>query len=83
MSKQNNGGSAFPYSIREEGSEYTSESSKGMTIKDYFAGQAIIGIIANSDGLKYTDSMANAAYEIADSMLKERQKQAQPEQQKK
>lgn len=43
----------------------------GMTLRDYFAGQAIIGICVNS-GVKYFK--AETAYKIADAMLEEREK---------
>jgi hypothetical protein len=43
----------------------------GMTLRDYFAGQALLGLIKNSGvGSWY----ALQAYEIADAMIKEREK---------
>lgn len=47
----------------------------GMDLRDYFAGQAIIGIYsANEDRatMDRPDSWAETAYEIADAMMKER-----------
>jgi hypothetical protein len=46
--------------------------SNGMTLRDYFAGQALAGIYYRGS---YTDKVAAAiAYEAADAMLKERAK---------
>lgn len=48
--------------------------SNGMTLRDYFAGQAIeaVGYLAKDN---LTDSLiASLAYKIADAMLKERAK---------
>ena len=77
MSKKNNGGPAFPYVMNAENYELQDLCSEGMTLKDYFAGQVIIGIIANAEGIVCAETMANSAYAIADSMIKEREKQGQ------
>ena len=44
----------------------------GMTLRDYFAAQALLGMLAypNSDGSK--DSYARWAYDYADEMMKAR-----------
>ena len=55
----------------------------GMTLRDYFAAQAVTGLIASPDFLSPTglftgggdDVMARAAYMIADAMLAERAKE--------
>jgi hypothetical protein len=64
---QKDGGQAFPYGSYEHG------GSEGMTLRDYFAGQTITGLIdlrveANCPAI------AKRAYEIADAMLAERAK---------
>jgi hypothetical protein len=76
------GGPAFP-STNDLG-EGTTSSFMGMTLRDYFAGQAIIGIMSNDtistdfeargqkNGTFYTWELAIGAYEIADKMLKAR-----------
>ena len=47
----------------------------GMTLRDYFAGQALAGICADGGGdLRYQHELTKAAYECADAMLKEREK---------
>lgn len=48
---------------------YTFEG--GLTLRDYFAAQAIAGIMKDSTVPK---SIARRVYEIADAMLKEREK---------
>lgn len=52
--------------------------SRGMTLRDYFAGQALPGIMARGASLIATDDFAGEAarlaYEVADAMLAERAK---------
>lgn len=50
-------------------------SAPGMTLRDYFAGQALVGLL----GSPFTDTdtniaYANVAYILADAMLAERDK---------
>lgn len=53
----------------------------GMTLRDYFAAAALQGLLANNDepelpeDVHMHDYVAANAYEYADSMLKEREKQ--------
>jgi hypothetical protein len=62
------GGPAFPVKYQ----------SGGMTLRDYFAGQALAGFLAAHAGqgvsLPEDDWSATRAYEIADAMLAERAK---------
>lgn len=65
------GGSAFP---RKDG-----ELHKGMTLRDYFAGQALQGLLSSigewssgTPNLPFADRVAEDAYWIADSMLEAR-----------
>jgi hypothetical protein len=62
---------AFPHSYPAH--EYT---EAGMTLRDWFAGQALQGWIARSSGIRVADSdvMAEMVYMYADAMLGERQK---------
>ena len=49
----------------------------GMTLRDYFAGQIITGIVSNTsvwNDITSLDESAEFAYEIADKLLIERQK---------
>lgn len=52
---------------------------RGMSLRDWFAGQALTGLLASPrgtpDGSSMTDTgAASAAYLVADAMLKERSK---------
>jgi len=64
MNKINTGGSAFP----SHGSmgEVTQE---GMTLRDYFAAKAMQGLM---DAAMPMPEIAQAAYQMADDMMKER-----------
>lgn len=45
----------------------------GVTLRDWFAGQALAGICAHNDTWGLTDApLAKAAYQIADAMLSAR-----------
>ena len=67
------GGPAFPYQPGDWAVDNT-----GMTLRDYFAGQALIGILHDEDGLGSPlfqfHLRAEAAYKMADAMLAERAK---------
>lgn len=83
MSEKNNGGAAFPFQPKGPNGEPWSPEY-GMTLRDYFAGQALAGIMANNEYLLGAKKVSNAdkttsmklvaqsAYEFADAMLKER-----------
>jgi hypothetical protein len=62
------GGPAFPGAMDRHHSE-------GMTLRDYFAAQALIGICANQDNRAFIGAVpfASAAYVLADAMLKARE----------
>lgn len=45
----------------------------GMSLRDYFAGQALVGLLASSDQVVHVD-VAQTCYVYADAMLKERDK---------
>lgn len=76
----NDGGPAFPFVIRNDSDDWKS----GMTIRDWFAGMALQGMIASeSDGNgmmppyskdNWYPLTAERAYQFADAMLKEREK---------
>jgi hypothetical protein len=60
------GGSAFPTGDHPESQLY---ASTGMTLRDYFAAKAMPYMLGVS-----VDEIAKTAYEIADAMLKARDK---------
>lgn len=66
------GGSAFPIVV--EGGDQSglhAELHPGMTLRDYFAGQALAGLSALLNG-KDANEAARRAYQAADEMLKAR-----------
>ncbi len=80
MSDKDDGGPAFPnpacdgaqYEYRETWKELVG----GMSLRDWFAGQAMRAML-NRDAAMYAHlwpAMANNAYKIADAMLEERNK---------
>ena len=88
MSKTNNGGPAFPQFEVVAGErdghgdaiEAYTVATGGMSLRDWFAGQALAGISATAMGaarkVGETHNQAHArwAYETADAMLAERAK---------
>lgn len=48
----------------------------GMTLRDWFAGQAIVGLVErwSPSGISASDEIAQFAYLLADAMLKERER---------
>ena len=72
MSKEDNGGPAFP-------AQFFDERAIGMTLRDFFAAKAMQGIIsASGDGEGYVDykefAVAEHSYAMADAMLEARKK---------
>jgi len=88
MSTQNDGGPAFPGNVdtrlvfSDVGGEIEPVGHKGMSLRDWFAGQALQGLMSNYELLKMLDEQApklptrhvaaQHAYGFADAMLKER-----------
>lgn len=71
--KQNDGGPAFPHSI--DSSEVRLQFDfKGMSLRDWFAGQALSGMLADSRFSGKAETYAELSYELADAMLKAREK---------
>lgn len=77
MAKIDNGGPAFPV-----GHPAADEKYHGMSLRDWFAGMALIGLISNSQGVPSDYMRANAneaerlaqiAFCISDAMLSARQ----------
>lgn len=88
QTKINDGGPAFPHPD-ERGlmGEGLREGSDGMSLRDWFAGQALVGLIAKSpffdregengkpitDMVQFKADMSDSAYWYADAMLKARE----------
>lgn len=75
MSKINDGGPAFP---EPTGRGPYEGAWQGMTLRDWFAGQALAAMVstpketteaANAAGMSRTDFVTECAYQLADAML--------------
>ena len=67
-------GSAFPGIVIANPGEYA-YGAPGMSLRDYFAAQALQGVLASRVSLSYQFAdMALDAYNIADTMLAERER---------
>lgn len=78
MSERNDGGPAFASSFSECG-----HNQQGMSLRDWFAGQALAGLLATGDDFRDRTTEragwewhAKAAYAQADAMLAERSKRS-------
>lgn len=70
MNKTDDGGPAFPqahHSIHANTPEAARELL-GMSLRDWFAGQALVGILTKREGI-VAAKHATAAYRMADDML--------------
>lgn len=77
------GGAAFPQSVSDNGqggmaTSYDFVGGEGMTLRDYFAGKALIGLIShhgdggNNGSITSMGGAADFSYQMADAMLKRR-----------
>ena len=79
MTEKKTGGPAFPKVERIVGVDYsegaydnfTVETIEGMTLRDYFAGQALKHVTADFES---AEELAKHLYYIADAMIQERTK---------
>lgn len=78
MNKINDGGPAFP-DCRWDNEMAQEYYHNGMSLRDYFAGQAMIGIIFSQNpicdlyGEAWQKAHAKLSYELADAMIKARE----------
>lgn len=85
--EKGDGGPAFPRRrlayVDGYGDPYVEDGQEGMSVRDYFAGQALAESIAHELRLRESkvdpgqfryDAIAHGAYAIADAMIAERQK---------
>ncbi len=75
----NTGGAAFPDPGRAQSAKQREALTEtGMTLRDYFAGQAVAGLLAQRlpahQGEDGAETVAQDAYIVADAMLAERAK---------
>lgn len=72
MGFQDHSGPAFPFAPTDASN--VSMQSSGMTLRDYFAAQALAGLLANPDRHAWKlGAFCENAYEYADAMIKARQ----------
>ena len=65
------GGPAHPVTITDKSGQIA-PTYPGMSLRDYFAGQALVGILASRSNVYETVFNAEMAYCNADAMLAER-----------
>jgi hypothetical protein len=71
--EKNDGGAAFPSSEKcGDGTHY--HSHVGMSLRDWFAGQALNAIIGIGTNRDDPSKMVKVSYQFADAMLAERSK---------
>jgi len=74
MTRPDEGAAAFPQALKVEEAFFGSE---GMSLRDYFAAQALPAVYAGHHAtglLGTTEAIAADAYQLADAMLAERKK---------
>ena len=74
MSDDKTGGSAFPRNeLHYQGGGF--KAADGMTLRDYMAGQALVGIMSTCIGEvePYWDVISKDCYAMADAMLEARE----------
>lgn len=71
---EKDGGSAFPVPAGNWSGGESWNPEGGMALRDYFAGQALIGLCTKSSWPhpSHAEEMARRAYHFADAMLKAR-----------
>jgi hypothetical protein len=72
MSEQNTGGPAYPTNNWEKMVPQSTGYHEGMTLRDYFAAQAMQGLLA---GTQTSDAgmIVRDSYRVADAMMKARE----------
>jgi hypothetical protein len=74
-SKIKDGGSAFPVFDQSNYEGLYANRGRGMTLRDWLAGQAVIGLLAyHSETVRSHAEVAAQAYYLADAMLAERER---------
>jgi len=61
--------SAFPVEVGQ-----TCDDLRGMSLLDWFAGQALTGLLSDGDPDPSHSEFATGAYQIADAMMNERKR---------
>jgi hypothetical protein len=66
----NNDIPAFPFSTEVDESKPNQFLSMGMSLKDYYAGQALVGFLSNGASM---DNATHWSWMVAEKMLKKRE----------
>lgn len=81
MTDRDDGGPAFPFDYKTTDPNYPDqvETHPGMSLRDYYAGKAMEGLVALSSVEMLIDGsiqgiVAGAAYELADAMIEARKR---------
>jgi hypothetical protein len=74
MAKQqmNDGGPAFPRPHSQRNPFETWNGQRGLSLRDWFAGQALVGLVRLVESGESGERIVEGAYEIADAMLAQR-----------
>lgn len=72
MSAEDNGGPAFPIPGAHMPNGEWMWGDNGMTLRDYFAGKALEGMLADSEVRGTPKEFAERSYALADAMLEAR-----------
>ncbi len=70
----NDGGPAFP--TKSNPGLYTELNHDGMSLRDWFAGQALVSIVRSKDRPYLESDDAAWSYRVADAMLAQRDKKS-------
>ena len=73
MKVLNDGGPAFPRPLGGDVNNYWNREQDGMSLRDWFAGQALAGLFANPNAIGTFQDIADDTYKVADAMLKARE----------
>lgn len=83
MSKHDDGGPAFPTTAKVDDQDFPGRTEtvlqSGMSLRDWFAGQALAGLCAKHGAVLSPVERARDAYEAADGMLVVRRAKAGPD----
>ncbi|MCL2609791.1 MAG: hypothetical protein FWD94_07820 [Treponema sp.] len=72
MEERKDGGAAFPLGISVEGEEIP--CNYGMSLRDWFAGQALVGVLAGLKPGEYPyGEIVRSCYLLADAMIWQRE----------
>ena len=65
-----NGGPAFPSEVVTTNDGWL---HSGMTLRDYFAAKALVGLLSTNGSLARATDLARVCYQLSDEMLKARE----------